>query len=69
MEYEPRNDEKDDEVWAREVAASDDNHLAGSLVMMPKKLGCVVDTRMELRMWELLVRFVFYFSGITAMIY
>ena len=50
MEYEPRNDEKDDEVWAREVAASDDNHLAGSLVMMPKKLGCVVDTRMELRM-------------------
>jgi choline dehydrogenase-like flavoprotein len=45
-EYEPGN-AKDVEVWAREVAASD-NHVVGSLAMMPKELGGVVDTRMKM---------------------
>ena len=56
-EYEP-GDTKNVEVWAREVAASD-NHVVGSLAMMPKELGGVVDTRMRckgLRMSGLLVR-------------
>ena len=46
-EYEPGNSGKDVEVWAREVAASD-NHVVGSLAMMPKELGGVVDTRMKI---------------------
>jgi choline dehydrogenase-like flavoprotein len=45
-EYEPGN-AKDVRVWAREVAASD-NHVVGSLAMMPKELGGVVDTRMKM---------------------
>jgi choline dehydrogenase-like flavoprotein len=45
-EYEP-GDTKNVEVWAREVAASD-NHVVGSLAMMPKELGGVVDTRMRM---------------------
>jgi choline dehydrogenase-like flavoprotein len=46
-EYEPGNSGNDVEVWAREVAASD-NHVVGSLAMMPKELGGVVDTRMKM---------------------
>jgi len=45
-EYEP-GDMNNVEVWAREVAASD-NHVVGSLAMMPKELGGVVDTRMRM---------------------
>ena len=45
-EYEPGNG-KDVRVWAREVAASD-NHVVGSLAMMPKELGGVVDTRLRM---------------------
>jgi len=45
-EYEPGN-AKDVKTWAREVAASD-NHVVGSLAMMPKELGGVVDTRMKM---------------------
>ena len=45
-EYEPGN-AKDVKTWAREVAASD-NHIVGSLAMMPKELGGVVDTRMKI---------------------
>lgn len=45
-EYEP-GEGKDVEVWAREVAASD-NHVVGSLAMMPQELGGVVDTRMKM---------------------
>ena len=45
-EYEPGY-AKDVRVWAREVAASD-NHVVGSLAMMPKELGGVVDTRMKM---------------------
>ena len=37
-EFEPGNNGKAVEVWAREVAASD-NHVVGSLAMMPKELG------------------------------
>ena len=46
-EYEPGISGKDVEVWAREVATSD-NHVVGSLAMMPKELGGVVDTRMRM---------------------
>ena len=46
-EYEPGNNGKGIEVWAREVAESD-NHVVGSLAMMPKELGGVVDTRMKM---------------------
>jgi choline dehydrogenase-like flavoprotein len=45
-EYEPGNG-KDVEAWAREAATSD-NHVVGSLAMMPKELGGVVDTRMQI---------------------
>ena len=45
-EYEPGN-AKDVKTWAREVAASD-NHVVGSLAMMPKELGGVVDTKMRI---------------------
>ena len=45
-EYEP-GDAKDVKTWAREVAASD-NHVVGSLAMMPKELGGVVDTRTKI---------------------
>jgi choline dehydrogenase-like flavoprotein len=45
-EYEPGHG-KDARVWAREVTASD-NHVVGSLAMMPKELGGVVDTRMKM---------------------
>ena len=45
-EYEPGS-AKDVNTWAREVAASD-NHVVGSLAMMPKELGGVVDTRMKI---------------------
>ena len=45
-EYEPGN-AKDVKTWAREVAASD-NHVVGSLAMMPKELGGVVDTRLKM---------------------
>jgi choline dehydrogenase-like flavoprotein len=44
-EYEPGST-NDVEVWARKVASSD-NHVVGSLAMMPKELGGVVDTRMR----------------------
>ena len=47
-EYEPGSSGKDVEVWAREVATSD-NHVVGSLVMMPKELRGVVD--MMIRMY------------------
>ena len=46
-EYEPGKSGKEVKVWAREVAASD-NHVVGSLAMMPKELGGVVDTRMKM---------------------
>ena len=46
-EFEPGNDVKDVEAWARKVAVSD-NHVVGSLAMMPKELGGVVDTRMKM---------------------
>ena len=52
-EYEPGlNDDGGEgdvnvEGWAREVAASD-NHVVGSLAMMPKELGGVVDARMRM---------------------
>ena len=45
-EYEP-GDAKDVKTWAREVAASD-NHVVGSLAMMPEELGGVVNTRMKI---------------------
>jgi choline dehydrogenase-like flavoprotein len=45
-ECEP-GDGNDVRIWAREVAASD-NHVVGSLAMMPKELGGVVDTRMRI---------------------
>ena len=45
-ENEPGN-AKDVKTWAREVAASD-NHVVGSLAMMPKVLGGVVDTRTKM---------------------
>jgi len=45
-EYEPGGS-KDVRVWAREVAASD-NHVVGSMAMMPKELGGVVDTKMKM---------------------
>lgn len=45
-EYEPGGS-KDVKVWAREVAASD-NHVVGSMAMMPKELGGVVDTKMKM---------------------
>ena len=44
-EYEPPPG--DAAVWARKVAASD-NHVVGTLAMMPKELGGVVDTRMKM---------------------
>ena len=71
-EYEPGNDVEDIEVWAREVAASD-NHVVGSLAMMPKELGGVVDTRMKMYGIEN-VRVVgafrrFWFFSSTAMTY
>ena len=48
-EYEPGDNAKGGDVktWAREVAASD-NHVVGSLAMMPKELGGVVDTRLRM---------------------
>jgi choline dehydrogenase-like flavoprotein len=49
-EYEPGEDIKTEEDltrWAKEVSASD-NHVIGSLAMMPKELGGVVDTRLRL---------------------
>ena len=46
-EFEPGNSGKDAEDWAREFAASD-NHVVGSLAMMPKELGGVVNTRMKI---------------------
>lgn len=45
-EYEPGNT-TDVSVWTRQVASSD-NHVIGSLAMMPKELGGVVDTRMKM---------------------
>ena len=42
-------DWKDVEVWAREVTAGD-NRVVVSFAMMLKELGCVVDTRMRMRM-------------------
>jgi choline dehydrogenase-like flavoprotein len=67
-EYEPGNDVEDIEVWAREVAASD-NHVVGSLAMMPKELGGVVDTRMKMYGIEnvRVVGAFSHFSFITAM--
>ncbi|KAJ3515029.1 hypothetical protein NLJ89_g2024 [Agrocybe chaxingu] len=44
-EYEPGPD-RSVESYAREVAASD-NHVVGSLAMMPQELGGVVDTRLR----------------------
>jgi choline dehydrogenase-like flavoprotein len=44
-EFEP-GDSTDVGEWAREFAGSD-NHIVGSLAMMPKELGGVVDTRMR----------------------
>jgi len=49
-ENEPGEDVKTEEDltrWAREVGSSD-NHVVGSLAMMPKELGGVVDTRLRL---------------------
>jgi len=45
-EHEP-GDEEDVMVWARQVAASD-NHVVGSLAMMPMELGGVVDTKLKI---------------------
>ena len=70
-EYEPGNSGEDVEVWAREVAASD-NHVVGSLAMMPKELGGVVDTRMKVYGVENVrvvgaFRLLFFFFLVTAM--
>lgn len=49
-ENEPGLDVKTEEDltrWARKVAGSD-NHVVGSLAMMPKELGGVVDVRLRL---------------------
>lgn len=49
-ENEPGEDVKTEEDltrWARAVGSSD-NHVVGSLAMMPKELGGVVDTRLRL---------------------
>jgi len=48
-EFEPGVDKKTDddvEEWARTVVQSD-NHVVGSLAMMPQDLGGVVDTRLK----------------------
>ncbi|KAF4620899.1 hypothetical protein D9613_001210 [Agrocybe pediades] len=48
-EFEPGADKKTDadvEQWARQVVQSD-NHVIGSLAMMPQDLGGVVDTRLR----------------------
>lgn len=39
--------EEDLTKWAQKVSGSD-NHVIGSLAMMPKELGGVVDTRLRL---------------------
>lgn len=47
-DYEPGEGLSEEEVtsWARKVAASD-NHAVGSLAMMPKDMGGVVDSRLR----------------------
>ncbi|KAF8957589.1 alcohol oxidase [Flammula alnicola] len=48
-EYEPGEDKKTEQdvtTWARGASASD-NHVIGTLAMMPKELGGVVDTRLR----------------------
>lgn len=49
-EFEPglkRNSGEAVAEWARNVAASD-NHVVGTMSMMPKEMGGVVDTRLKI---------------------